>query len=122
MLLLNLQNVEGLIFSDEKIRSLLPELRPAFDQWLLSKRVPALRSLRLRSLMDVLNGLTGDQVIVLEEYFGDNIALDRLDYHVTKNVTLPLDFNSDKELADCVSYSNFAISRDEGRLYISFWR
>lgn len=122
MVLINLQNIEELIFLDNMVRTLLPDLRHIFDQWLLSKRVPTLRSLRLRSLMDMLNSLTNEHIRKLEEYYQDSLALDKIDYHIVRNVTLPLSFNADKELSDFVGYSNFIIGRDEEQVYISFWR
>lgn len=122
MVLLNLQNIEELIFLDSTVRTLLPDLRHIFDQWLLSKRVPTLRSLRLRSLMDMLNSLKNEHVRKLEEYFQDSLALDKLDYHIVRNATLSLCFNADKELSDYVGYGNFTISRDAEQIYISFWR
>lgn len=122
MVLLNLQNIEELIFFDNTVHTLLSDLRHIFDQWLLSKRVPTLRSLRLRSLMDMLNSLNNEHIRKLEEYFQDSIALDKIDYHIVRNVTLPLNFNTDKELSDFVSYGNFSISRSAEQIYISFWK
>lgn len=122
MVLINLQNIEELIFFDNTAHALLSDLRHIFDQWLLSKRVPTLRSLRLRSLMDMLNSLNNEHIRKLEEYFQDSIALDKIDYHIVRNVTLPLGFNATKELSDFVSYGNFSISRDAEQIYISFWK
>jgi hypothetical protein len=122
MLLINLHNVEQMIFSDAECRALLPDLRHLFDQWMLSKRVPTLRSLRMRSLMDLINGLTSDHVRTLEEYFHDKIALDKLDYHIVRSLKLPLEFDPDREFADFSDYSEFVISRSADQLYVSFWR
>lgn len=122
MVFLNLQNIEELIFFDNTLRTLLSDFRHIFDQWLLSKRVPTLRSLRLRSLMDLMNGLKPEHVRKLEEYFQDSIALDKLDYHIVRNVTLPLNFNANKELSDVTGFSNLVVSRDEEQVYLSFWR
>ena len=122
MVLINLANIEELIFSDNNVRVLLSDLRHIFDQWLLSQRVPTLRSLRLRSFMDLINSLTKDHVRKLEEYFQDSIALDKLDYHIVKNVTLPLNFDANKELSDFVGFGSFSVSRDAEQIYISFWR
>ena len=122
MLVVNLQNVEELIFQDNNVRQLLPELRHLFDQWMLSKRIPSLRSLRLQSFMDLLNGLSADHIAKLEEYFEDGLVIDKLDYHIVKNLTLPLEFDPDKELVDCKGYNSFAVTRDAEQVYISFWR
>lgn len=122
MLLLNIHNVEECIFNKPKVRNLLPDLRHVFDQWLLSSKIPTLRSLRMRSLMDLINSLTADHIEVLENYFQDKIVLDKLDYHIIKDLKLSLSFDPDKEFSNSSDFGNFAISRKADNLYICFWR
>ena len=122
MIILNLQNIEELIFLDNNMQIILPDLRHIFDQWLLSKRVPTLRSLRLRSLMDLLNNLKPIHIQKLEEYFQDSLLLDKIDYHLIKNITLSFDSNIEKELSNFNDFGNFIINRDAEKLHVLFWR
>jgi len=122
MLVINLSNVESLIFRDAKVRALLPELRPAFDQWLMAQRIPYLRSIRRRSLMDVINSLSHEHVAILEEHFQDSVVLDKIDYHIVRNLTAPvMEFEKELNQLDSI-FQNVAISRDEGSVYLSSWR
>lgn len=122
MLVINLQNIEQLIFYDTKLRVLLPDLRHIIDQWLMSQRVPVLRSIKTSSLSDMITSLDQNHINILEKYFNDTVILDRIDYHIVKNVTLPLDADIEKDLVSCEEFNNFAIGRDVEQVYISFWR
>ncbi len=122
MLSINLQNIEELLLSDKHVKNMLPDLRHVFDQWLFSQKLPYLRSLRVRSQMDLLNGLTTEHLDKLEAYFQDTILLGKIDYHIVKNKTLPLDFIADRELSEFDGFGNLAISRDERQVYVSCWR
>lgn len=122
MLIVNLQNVEDLIFRDAKVRSLLPDLRHIFDQWLLAQRIPYLRSIRSRSLMDFLNNLGDEHVAILEEHFQDSVVLAKIDYHIVRNLTAPiLEFEKELNRLDS-NFQNLAISRDKEFIYLSMWR
>lgn len=122
MLVINLSNVENLIFMDAKVRSLLPDLRHVFDQWLMAQRIPYLRSIRRRSLMDFLNSISDEHVAILEEHFQDSVVLAKIDYHIVRNLTAPI-MEFEKELNRLDSYfQNIAISRDESSTYLSMWR
>jgi hypothetical protein len=117
MLTLNLQNVEELIFYDKKAQSLLPEFKHLFDSWSLAKRYPALRNLGRRSISDLLKHLTETHVQLLAKYFGDEVSVDDLDYHIVKNYN----FNINAvDLQD--SFPNLVLYRRGDQLYISTWR
>jgi hypothetical protein len=122
MIFLNIQNIEDLIFNNHKIRNLLPDLRHIIDQWTLSK-YGMLRSLKLRSLADMLNSLTPEHIKLLEKHFCDTIAIDKIDYNIVKNIIISLEPNEiEKVLPSFNGFDNIAISRDAKQLYISFWR
>lgn len=122
MLVINLSNVEDLIFRDVKVRSLLPDLRHIFDQWLMAQRIPYLRSIRRRSLMDFLNSLNNEHIIILEHHFQDSVVLAKIDYHIVRNLTAPvLEFEKELNRLDS-NFQNVAISRDGSSIYLSMWR
>lgn len=119
MLLINLQNIEELLFYNTEIKGMLPELSHIFDQWLISQRIPAMRSLKIQALLDLMNGLTEENIQLLSEYFGETVSIDKLDYKLTHHLSLPLDGQT-KKLINLSG--NFAVSRDCNQIYISFWK
>jgi len=121
VLILNLQNVEELIFHDKEVCKLLPQYQGNFSQWSLGYRVPALRQLGKRALADFLISLAPKDVEVLENHFGDLIEVDKLDYHIVQN------FDTTLEEAECClsekgEIGNISIYRNDNYLYISMWR
>jgi len=120
MLVINLQNIEDLVFQDRNLQKELPEFRQHFDQWRLSQMTSSLRSLGKRSILDVLNSLEG-HIDVLSRHFGTSITINKLDYHTVKDRVIPLD-NCEEELNQIEGYENFSISRDDDKLYVCFWR
>ena len=121
MIKINLKNIEELILNNSKARSLLPELRHLFDQWLLSYRFPALNTMRKQAIFDLLNSLDGVQTEKLARLFGDMIFIEKLDYHFIKNLSFPLD-SIERELTNYDSYTNIAISRSADQCYLTMWR
>ena len=118
---MNLQNVEEVIFMDKRVWPVLPEFRHLFDSWNLGTRVTALRNLARRSVMDFLNGLQDEHIVKLSEYFDEPVTVDKLDYHVVRNLDVPLE-NAVGDLEKCDGFLDLAICRKGSRLYISLWK
>lgn len=120
-MILNLQNVEDSIFFDKKVWNLLPEFRPLFEQWALSKRVPGMQNLGKRCLIDFLNSLEKTHLDKLEEYFQDIIVLDKIDYHTVQNYNGNIEeFQSD--LCKFEGYSDILAYRNGDRIRLTFWK
>ena len=117
---INLQNVEKL-FKNKHIHDLLPEFKHLFDSWIMSQRMPALRNLGKRSLVDFINSLEQNHLVILEEYFGEDITLDKLDYHIVRNIETTLS-ELTTALAGCEDFLDLAIYRNQDHFYISVWR
>ena len=120
-MILNLENVEEFVFHDKELQALLPEFGHLFSQWMLAKRVPALRSLGLRSLLDFLNSVTDEHIKVMEAHFREGLVIDRMDYHIVKHYDFSLE-EAENKLNTMDGFPNVSSYRDGNRLYISFWR
>lgn len=121
MLVLNFKNIEQFVFGNKEVRLLLPDFSYLFNQWQLSQKTPALRQLGKRALMDFLNFIEQSHVEALESYFNTKVVIEKLDYHMVKNVQTAID-TAEVELDKEDVYSNLSISRKDKQLYISFWR
>lgn len=124
MKILNFSNVEDLIFFDQDVQKSLPiHMFSMFEQWRLAQRMPFLRQLGRQALLDFLNGLTDDDIVMLEGYFGEKILVERLNYSIAQNVTIPLNQSSICDaLCAIEGFGYFSTWRDEDFLYITCWR
>lgn len=120
-MILNLQNIEDLIFFDKKVWKIIPEFRPIFEQWALSKRVPGLQNLGKRSLIDFLNSLEKSHLDKLEEYFDDIIVLDKIDYHTVQNYNGKID-DVHLELCRFDGFVDFSAYRKGDKISFTFWK
>jgi len=123
MISINIRNIEELILKNSEAKSLFPDLRPLFDKWLFSYRFPALSNIRKEAIMDLLNSLDGLHVEKLAKLFGDMVFVEKLDYHVVRNIDFPTDSRTiEGELTKHESYTNIALSRNANQIYVTLWR
>jgi hypothetical protein len=120
-MLINLQTVEELIFYDQKVRKLLAEFQPLFNQWTFARQFGGLEHLVKKSVLDVLNSLTEEHAEILSQHFNSKVTIDKLEYAVVRNLELPID-KAEEGLESIEGFENFTASMDSERLYISFWR
>ena len=122
---LNFSNVEELVFMDRDVQELLPPpMRVYFEQWKLAKRVPLLAQIGKQAILDFLNALEDDQILVLEEYFGERIFVERLNYLLSMNYKIPISEADEmcQTLCKIEGAYYFSTWRDAEYLYITFWR
>ncbi len=124
MLYLNLSTAETLIFENKEIQNFLPiHMFSYFEQWRMGKRIPMLRQMAKRALVDFLDQLNDEHISILEEHFSERIFLERLNYRTVENYKIPL---SEKqiceELCNIMTLPYFSTWRDAEYLYVSFWR
>lgn len=117
---INLQNIEEIVFFDKKAQALFPEHRHLFDQWQIGQRVPGMKPLAQRSVLDFLNSLDKKNILKLEEYLNDTISVDKLDYRIVANHDCHVE--DANQLCEFAEYREFCVSRTKDRLSISFWR
>lgn len=125
MLLLNFANIEKLIFQDRDIQNILPpNMFSYFEQWRMGKQMPFLRQIGKSAMLDFLNNLNPEHIEILEEYFGERVVVERLNYSVAMNIEIPLDKAQESCDRLCEINGDFYFStwRDKQKLYISFWR
>lgn len=117
---INLQNIEELIFYNKKVNSLFPEFRHYFDQWQLGQRIPGMKTLAQRSVLELLNSLNETHVSKLEEYYQDIILVDKINHNLNENYEWNLD--EENNLCKFVGFKDFCLTRNEKNVKISFWR
>jgi hypothetical protein len=122
---LNFSNVEELVFMDKNIQDILPPaMRVHFEQWKLAKRVPLLAQMGKHAILDFINGLEDDHILILEEYFGERIFVERLGYSLSMNYKIPISDANEMCQYLCKIEGSYYFStwRDDEYLYATFWR
>lgn len=117
---INIQNIEEQIFYDKKIRNLLPDFKNLFEQWTISQTIPGMNFLGLQSALELLNSLEEKHVQVLEEYFSDEILIERLDHRTVANFSCGI--NETDDLCKFSVYKEFCVHRDKNKINVTFWR
>lgn len=121
MININLNNAEEILFLNNSIRETLSDFKQIFQQWEFAKTHYFLRNIAKKSISDLLQSLSAEDIAKISLVLGDQVTIDNLDYHIVKNISLPLDCQ--KELNNLGGlFDNFSISRDKEQVYISFWR
>jgi hypothetical protein len=125
MIRINIQNVEEMIFYNDKLWKKIPDLRYLREQWKLSKITPILRPLGKKSLLDFLNNIKKEHEKIISEYFGTDVTIDKLDYFLVKNLEfekedaeLELNFLESNNLL----YPYFSTYLKNNKIYVTFWR
>ena len=118
MLKLNLENVEERVFYNKPLRKLLPEFKSLFAQW---DNLLMTSGTRKKVVADFLNQITAKQVAVLSGYFGSEVRIEKLDYHIVKHYDFAPD-GAESRLCEIRGILGFTVSRDADHIYLSTWR
>ncbi len=118
MLIINIKNVEKLIFYNKNLCQQLVDLNKFFQKWKFCiKHGQGVKQV----LLDFLTVLSNEHIKILENHFQDQIQVDNPDYHIVKSFKFLIS-RAEMDLCGVIGYDNFIITRDEHHLYISFWR
>ena len=120
MLVINITNVEKLIFYNTEIHKLFPEFNQMFKLW-KSGKMFGINSLSKQILLDFLNFINNTHIEILKNYFKTDIKIDNIDYHLIKDFKIPI-IDADCIICGLKGYRNFTIYRDDTHLYILHWR
>lgn len=119
---ININNIAEVIFKNYELYEKLRELRPYFEMWRMSCKLPIhFRHQNMQSRLDFLDNINERHIQILSEYFKEDITINKLDVKTTKNYQYPVEkaqilLNSYERFADLALY------RDEDQLYVSFWK
>lgn len=117
----NIENVEELVFQDEKIWVEMPDLIHLRDQWRISRISPMLRAMGRKSLLEFLRKAKEKHENILSEYFKKNVTIDKIDRHLVKNLTFSVN-DHDVNFSSYEGFAGYSLYRDDDNVYITFWR
>jgi hypothetical protein len=121
MLVLDFSNAPRIVFGDPVLRGRLPEFQSLYDSWLSSRRASALRQQGNKAVMDFLAAVEPRHLEVISGHVGEEVRVEKLDYHIVKDVKIPI-VNLGDALNAPGGYVNFAVTRDATDATVCFWR
>lgn len=122
MLVIGIKNVEELVFFNNELRKNLPEFQKLFQQWAIGKYKPNLRFLSNKSLMAFLEKLENKHIKILEDHFGTQVKINKIDYHIVRHIKSKTT-ELENTLCNMEGFTNnFCVSRGKDQVYLSFWR
>lgn len=121
MLILNSRNVEELVFQDKALQQRLPDFHDLFHTYAVGRRVAGLKHLCKKSVFDFFDQVVDRHVVVLSDYFGDEVMLNEADPHLVSTHSYNIE-EADEKLNYAGLVGNYFVWRDESRLYVSTWR
>ncbi len=121
MIVLKLMTVENLLFKNKSLIKQFPEFSSYYQQWLLAQRVPFLRDMGKKAILNLLNNLNENHLDIISQHYEDNVKLEKFNHNIIVNFKSTID-NLEDELNSRQEVGNPLIYRENDQVYISFWR
>lgn len=121
MIFLNINNVEEIIFTDKKVRELLPDYKYLFDSFDLSKVSTGLKQLGVRCFNDFLKKVSQEQLTQVENYFKNKIKVEFLNLDLIKNINGNID-EVEFYLPEVYNNIDLAVYRKKDEIKITLWK
>lgn len=119
-LIIDITNVEDIVFWDEGLWTKMPEIRHIRDQWSFSKISPELAPTGKSAMIDFLSLSDHRYELLLSEHFGKRVTIDKMDRRSVVN--LEFDTHSCPDLNSMSPYSGFGCFRKGNTVKVTFWR
>lgn len=118
--ILDLNNVEQLVFNNKKVIASLPQHKQIFDNWLLSKRVPAFRNLEQKSCFDFLQNVTEEELEIISII--NNMEIDKVE-SLARSVKINAKPEQLEMLLNRVSnFDGFCCYRNKDEVQVYLWK
>jgi hypothetical protein len=88
---------------------------------LLSIRVPGLRDLGKRAILDFLNNIKEESVEKLASFFGEPIFIDKMSDKLTESFSFNID-ELEEKICKFDSFNDFCLTRRGNTVFITTWR
>lgn len=121
MININLQNIEKFIFFDSKLKNLLPDFKGIFDNWAISYRIPELKIMAQRMLIELINKINEDHIQILTRYFKEQVKIERINSNAITHINLSIK-EAEEYLNQSITKNALFAYREGEQLYLSIWR
>lgn len=110
MIQIGFHNAAELLFQNQLVRKSLSRHKHLFDSWELSQKIPQMRSLGIRSVIDFLNSITSKEIEILSDIFKSPVDIMKIDISSYKNIVGNIE-NFEFQLPTNINVSDFCVYR-----------
>lgn len=121
MLIINLRNVEKIIFRNSALKKLLPGFQEFFKQWTTAQINPHMRMMGKQAVIDLLATINEKHLKVISEFLKMSVDVDKLSNRAIVKFDTTIDKLEDK-LNELQEFGHYFIYREGEQVYISSWR
>jgi len=117
MIQIGFHNAAELLFQNQLIKNALPKHKHFFDSWELAQKIPQMRSLGIRSIVDFLNYLTEKEIETISEIFKSPIEIMKIELSSFKNVSGNIE-DFVMQLPLNINVSDFCVHRSKDKVSV----
>jgi hypothetical protein len=117
MIQIGFHNAAELLFQNQLIKNALPKHKHFFDSWELAQKIPQMRSLGIRSIVDFLNHLTEKEIETISEIFKSPIEIMKIELSSFKNISGNIE-DFEMQLPLNINVSDFCVHRSKDKVSV----
>ena len=117
MIQIGFHNAAELLFQNQLIKNALPRHKHFFDSWELAQKIPQMRSLGIRSVVDFINNLTNQEIDTISEIFKSPIEIMKIELSAFKNIVGNIE-NFEIQLPLNINVSDFCVHRTKDKISV----
>ncbi len=110
MIQIGFHNAAELLFQNQLVKNSLSRHKHLFDSWELSQKIPQMRSLGIRSVVDFLNNITDKEIEKISEIFKSPIEIMKIELNAYKNIVGTID-DFELQLPLNINVADFCLHR-----------
>lgn len=117
MIQIGFHNAAELLFQNQLIRNSMPKFKHLFDSWELAQKIPQMRSLGVRSVIDFLNSISPNEIEEISKIFKSPIEIMKIEINNYKNISGYVD-DFELQLPININVSDMCIHRNKDKVSV----
>ena len=117
MIQIGFHNAAELLFQNQLVRNALPRHKHLFDSWELAQKIPQMRSLGIRTVVDFLNTVNSQEIDIISNIFKSPIEIMKIELSSFKNITGTAD-DFELQLPLNINVADFCVHRSKDKVSV----
>lgn len=117
MIQIGFHNAAELLFQNQLVKNSLNRHKHLFDSWELAQKIPQMRSLGIRSVVDFLNNVTSEEIEKISQIFKAPIEIMKIELNSYKNIAGEID-DFELQLPLNTNVADFCVYRKNNKVSV----